>query len=98
VKKWLLAAVVILGLAEFGYGAWIPAKAWFSQVLLERAWQASIDTRQLQKPWPWADTFPLFKLQHRASDSSMLVLQGDSGESLAFGPGHMSISTSPGKP
>ncbi|TNF94279.1 MAG: class GN sortase [Gammaproteobacteria bacterium] len=97
-RKWILAIILILGLAEFGYGTWIPAKAWLSQILLERAWTESLETDQHHKPWPWADTWPVLRIQHEASNSDLLVLEGDSGQSLAFGPGRMHMSTMPGQP
>jgi len=97
-KKLTLLGILFLGLAEFGYGAWIPAKAWLSQVLLAHAWQQSLDNGQLHKPWPWADTWPVLKLGHPQSDSELLVLHGDSGQAMAFGPGLTSSSIMPGKP
>jgi sortase A len=96
-RKLLLTGILFLGLAEFGYGAWIPAKAWLSQVLLAHAWQHSLDTGELQKPWPWADTWPVLKLTYTPSNTQLLVLQGDSGQAMAFGPGLTSSSMMPGE-
>ena len=96
-KKALFIGILFLGLAEFGYGAWIPAKAWLSQVLLAQAWQQSLDTGQSHKPWPRADTWPVLKLTHTPSDTQLLVLQGDSGQAMAFGPGLTSSSMMPGE-
>lgn len=96
VKKYLLIGILFLGLAEFGYGAWIPAKAWLSQVLLANAWQETLENRQANKPWPWADTWPVLKLTHEPSNTNLLVLQGDSGQALAFGPGLSGQSPMPG--
>jgi sortase A len=97
-RNLILTGILFLGLAEFSYGMWIPAKAWLSQILLDQAWQDS----QLQhtdiKPWPWADTWPVLKLTDVASNESLLVLQGDSGQALAFGPGLNSQSRRPGQP
>jgi sortase A len=95
-KKFLLFGILLLGLAEFGYGAWIPAKAWLSQFLLTNSWQETLSSGQSTKPWPWADTWPIFKLTHQPSNTSLIVLQGDSGQALAFGPGWTSASALPG--
>jgi len=95
-RKLFLIGILFLGLVEFGYGAWIPAKAWLSQVLLANAWQGSLQNGQPHKPWPWADTWPVLKLTHKNSDTQLLVLQGDSGQSLAFGPGLSGQSSMPG--
>tara|TARA_R110001632_G_scaffold102584_3_gene210983 strand:- start:8928 stop:9611 length:684 start_codon:yes stop_codon:yes gene_type:complete len=45
------------------------------------------------KPWPWADTYPVAKLQF--AQHSLYVLAGASGRTMAFGPGHMSATPLP---
>lgn len=96
-RRLLLTTILLAGLAEFGYGAWIPAKAWLSQVLLQRAWEKSLLTQESQKPWPWFDTDPVFKLVHTVSGEQHIVLRGDNGQALAFGPGHLPGSARPGE-
>jgi sortase A len=44
-------------------------------------------TGERQKPWPWADTYPVAKLE--MYQESHYVLAGASGRNLAFGPSHM---------
>ncbi|MCW8963514.1 MAG: class GN sortase [Gammaproteobacteria bacterium] len=95
-KRLVFIGILFLGLAEFGYGAWIPAKAWLSQVLLTHAWQETLENGQSNKPWPWADTWPVLRFTHEPSSTNLLVLQGDSGQALAFGPGLTSQSPMPG--
>lgn len=97
-RNLILTGILFLGLAEFSYGVWIPAKAWLSQILLDQAWQDSQLQRTDIKPWPWADTWPVLKLTEVASNESILVLHGDSGQALAFGPGLNSQSHRPGQP
>jgi sortase A len=97
-KQAFFIGILILGLAEFSYGFWIPAKAWLSQVLLKQAWQQSKLDNGQHKPWPWADTWPVFRLVHEQTRQSLLVLQGDSGQALAFGPGYHDQSYPPGQP
>jgi sortase A len=91
----LLASV---GIASFGHGIYIYAKAQLAQVLLHRAWDRQRDTGSAVKPWPWADTHPIARLVVPARDANVLVLAGASGRTLAFGPGHLDGSAQPGDP
>jgi sortase A len=82
-------------------GAWIPAKAWLAQQLIARAWQqhrASNDPLALPpRPWPWADTWPVAELAVEGRlVPALFVLADSSGESLAFGPGHVASTAKPG--
>lgn len=76
---------------QFGQAGWIAAKAELAQWLIADAWQqslASTDADQsIQKPWQWADTWPVARLQAPAHNADFYVLEGDSGNALAFGPG-----------
>lgn len=86
---WLCLGVGIILLAK---GLWIPVKAELAQVLLERAWSQSISSGTPTKPWPWADTTPSARLYNKRLDISLIVLEGISGEVLAFGPGRQQDS------
>jgi sortase A len=86
------------GLASFGSGLYIYAKAGLAQVLLHSAWMKTQDSGVPAKPWPWADMHPVARLIAPAQDADVLVLSGASGRTLAFGPGHMSGSANPGDP
>lgn len=71
------------------FGLWIPFKAVMAQELLELAWAES-QARQVEtRAWPWADTWPVAKLDMPELGVSMIVLDGVHGESLAFGPGRV---------
>lgn len=94
------ALLLFIGLqcAEAG---WIHAKAALAQVLIQRAWQDSLDQPDMaQRPWSWADTWPVMRLQWRSGTGSgqedQLVLADVSGSSLAFGPGHYPETAQPG--
>ena len=92
---WALAlAAGSCGLAYLASGLWIPAKAALAQVLLRQAWQASRDSGQPVRAWPWADSAPLARLSLAGRD--MVVLSGGSGEALAFAPAHVPGSAQPG--
>jgi sortase A len=77
-------------------GLWIPAKAVVAQHLLHRAWEKTLTGSKNVKPWPWADTWPVGRLQNARLGIDQIVLEGESGEVLAFGPGHLSGSNPPG--
>lgn len=83
------AVVAFLGLTLCVQGLWIPAKAALAQVLLERAFDRSLASGRPTKPWPWADTWPVAKITFPGLGRSVIVLDGASGQALAFGPGHV---------
>jgi sortase A len=81
--------LALIGLVLFGDGAYIHAKAWLAQVLLERAFDRSVATGEAIKPWSWADTWPVARIEVKRIGASAIVLEGVSGQALAFGPGHV---------
>lgn len=82
----LCLAVCAGGLATAAQGAWIPAKAALAQVLLDRAFAASLADHRARKPWPWADTAPAARVSVARLGVSDVVLAGGSGQAMAFGP------------
>jgi sortase A len=82
---------------QIGLAGWIHAKAAIAQVLLDRAWQITLTEHRQVRPWPWADTWPVAELIVPRLAVADIVLAGDSGESLAFGPGHSFASAMPEK-
>ena len=91
-----VACLLCLGFWQLGQGAYIPAKAWLAQELMQRAWQRADYDDDRQAPWPWADTWPVARLKANAGEIDLIVLAGGSGRTLAFGPGHLSASALPG--
>jgi sortase A len=81
--------LAVIGLILFGQGAYIHAKALVAQVLLERAFEKSIVNGHATKPWSWADTWPVARIEVKRLRASTIVLAGSSGQALAFGPGHV---------
>lgn len=93
----VLALVLSLASASFlGRGTWILVKAEVAQVLLARAWEETRDGGRAVKPWPWADTWPVARLTVPRLGVEDIVLAGGHGQSMAFGPGHLSRSAAPG--
>lgn len=93
----VVSSLLCLGFWQFGQGAYIPAKAWFAQELMHRAWRKAEGGEPSPVPWPWADTSPVARLIARGGDVELIVLEGGSGRTLAFGPGHLAISVLPGE-
>ena len=90
-------ALALVGLTLFGDGAYIHAKAWLAQVLLERAFAETIATGRNVKPWSWADTWPVARIEVKRIGASAIVLAGSSGQALAFGPGHVELTPDAGE-
>lgn len=87
----LLLVCVSLGVMNVTQGLWIHGKAQLAQWLIQAAWQKTSRTETV-KPWPWADTWPAAKLQVPAQDVELIALQGIEGNSLAFGPGMLTVT------
>jgi sortase A len=93
-------AALVLALAGFvllGEGVYIHAKALLAQVLLQRAFTETIATGHATKPWPWADTWPVARIEVKRLRASAIVLAGSSGQALAFGPGHVELTPDAGE-
>ena len=96
-RRWLVACLLCLGFWQLGQGAYIPAKAWVAQELMQRAWHRGAEGEAQATPWPWADTWPVARLSARSGAVELIVLEGGSGRTLAFGPGRLSASSLPGE-
>lgn len=85
--RWLMFGACITAAGLGLSGIWIHAKAALAQVLLARAWTHSDHGRHTKRPWPWADIAPIARLSVPRLHQDLIVLNGDSGQALAFGPG-----------
>lgn len=99
ISHWRVAAVPGLVLVTaaflFLHAMWIPAKAELAQWLMERSWNEVKSGATHAPPWPWADTQPVAVLEAPTHGVRQLVLAGDSGRNLAFGPAvHGGIASS----
>ncbi len=92
-----MACLLCFGFWQFGQGAYIPAKAWLAQELMQRAWRRAGSGEEHAPPWPWADTWPVARLSAKGGDIDLIILEGSSGRTLAFAPGHLSASVLPGE-
>src|SRR3569833_1824735 len=95
----LIATLVLaqIGLLLFGDGANNHEKACLAQVLLVGAFNESGATGRAVKPWSWADTWPVARIEVRRIGASAIVLDGTSGQALAYGPGHLNRTVDAGE-
>ena len=96
-------ALLAVGLISFsawqaGEAAYIYTKAWLAQKLIASAWDKSRTRGIAMRPWPWADTYPVARIEVPRQGESLMVLSGASGRTLAFGPGHVEGTPLPGSP
>ncbi len=92
------AASALAGVSLAGGAVYIHAKAVLAQILLSRAFAAEIASGAVVKPWSWADTWPVARIDVPRLRASAIVLAGSSGQALAFGPGHLARTPEAGEP
>ena len=94
--KFFALVFFVIGATLWIKGGYIFLKAELGQYLINRAWHHSLTTGGEYKPWVWADTWPVARMLVPSQNVDQIVLAGDSGQALAFGPGHTSASAQPG--
>src|ERR1700733_8029430 len=92
------AIFALVGVWLIGDALYIHAKAALAQVLLERAFAAEITSGTVVKPWSWADTWPVARIEVPRLAAHAIVLAGGTGQALAFGPGHVGAPRTPANP
>ena len=92
------AVLALAGLWLIGDALYIRAKAVLAQVLLDRAFAAEVTSGAIVKPWSWADTWPVARIEVPRLAAHAIVLAGGSGQALAFGPGHLERTPDAGDP
>lgn len=96
-RRVIVLGCVCLAIWQFGQGTYIHAKALLAQHLIKSSWDQMLAGKTEVKPWPWADTWPVARLQMPQYQADLIVLAGDSGRTLAFGPGHRYGTPLPGE-
>ncbi|MES9993535.1 MAG: class GN sortase [Candidatus Thiodiazotropha sp.] len=91
--SWVVLLAACCLLAD---GAWIHAKAWLAEGLIAAAWGGTGSRDQRIRPWPWADTWPVARLQVPRLGIQRHILAGVSGRTLAFAPGWAMQTVAPG--
>lgn len=95
-RRVCIGALAAIGVWQLGSGLYIHAKAWLAQELIAASWASTLAGEREVRPWPWADTWPVARLQIPSIEADLYVLADASGRSLAFGPGYLSGSALPG--
>ncbi len=62
-KAMIRIGLLVVGLGYLAHGFWLSLKAEVAQVLLDRAWQQTIQGTHQTPPWPWADTWPVARIK-----------------------------------
>ncbi len=96
VSNWLIIVLLIAGLGHLASGGWIHAKAWLAEHLIADAWANTSRPGERVVPWPWADTWPVARLEIPRLGLSRYILSGGHGRALAFGPGWFEGTAHPG--
>ena len=99
----IIVLLLSLSLWQLASAGWIQGKAIIAQQLLNYAWKQTLNDSyknngqqgSINKPWPWADTWPVAKLLVPEHNIEQIILAGDNGNSLAFGPGYSFASARP---
>ena len=82
-----LIFLLVIGGGYFAYeGLKIELKAKVAQVLLQHAWNKTLQTGKYYQPWPSFDGKPILLLEIPSHNISQIVLSGTSGQSLTWGP------------
>jgi len=95
-QRLFIIFIMIVASWQFAAGAYIHVKAYVAQQLLMSAWEKTLQGEKKVKPWSWADTWPIARLQVPAYGEDIIILAGDSGRNLAFGPGYRFGTAQPG--
>ncbi|QYK03683.1 class GN sortase [Shewanella zhangzhouensis] len=96
-RRWPL--LLLSGVVLISFGGYMQAKALLAQYLIASAWEQSLKDGLPHKPWGWADTYPIARLELRregASSESFYILAGANGRNLAFAPGWLEETAAPG--
>ena len=94
----LCALLLIAGMCLTVRALYMHAKAELAGVLIRRAWKQSARSGKGQAPWPWADTYPIARLQIFRLGYDEIVLEGATPRTLAFGPARLFSTAGMGKP
>ncbi len=92
----VLVAAGMTGVVLICNGLYIKAKAELSQYLLMRSFSAVLAGDKQARPWPWADFTVAALITVPRLNRSAIVLEGATGQALAFGPALVNGTPNPG--
>ncbi|MGE5324345.1 MAG: class GN sortase [Actinomycetota bacterium] len=90
--------IVAAGACLTGRALYLHAKAELAGVLIRRAWRETLRSGKPHAPWPWADTYPIARLEIPRLGYDEMVLEGATPRTLAFGPARLLDGATPGEP
>ena len=91
--------LVLIGFQQLASAGYIQGKAHLAQYLIAIAWDNTLAAGgAVHKPWPWADTWPVARMEVPRQSLELYVLAGATGNALAFGPGYELASAKLGDP
>ena len=94
----LVALLLIGGVGLTGRALYLHAKERLAGVLIRAAWNQSIQSGETRRPWPWADTHPVARLEIPRLGYDEIVLEGATPRTLAFGPARLLSGPRLGEP
>lgn len=98
-RRAVLALVVSLALggsAALAADVALAFKARVARLCIAAAFARHLADGKRHAPWAWADTAPVASLTFGRLGERVLVLEGATGASLAFGAGHVDGTARPG--
>ncbi len=96
-QRLFIVITLLVAFWQIGTSAYIHVKALLAQQLLLSAWDKTLQGEAKVKPWAWADTWPVAKIEVPSVGKKMIILAGDSGRNLAFGPAYRFGTAKPGE-
>jgi len=94
----LSVACVISAGALFGRHGYLLAKAELAERLIGASLAEHLEDGNPHPPWSWADMYPVARLEVPRLEVARNVLTGATGESMAFGLGHVHGTAPPNEP
>ncbi|MEW8506504.1 MAG: class GN sortase [Candidatus Thiodiazotropha sp.] len=92
----LTSVLLVAACCLLADGIWILAKAWLAEGLIATAWGVTESPDERIRPWPWADTWPVARIEVPRLGIKRYILAGVSGRTLAFAPGWAMWTSPPG--
>jgi sortase A len=89
---------LIIGAGLTARAAYLRAKSELASILIRRAWEHSLQSARHERPWSWADTYPIARLRIPALGYDEVVLEGATPRTLAFGPARLLSGAALGEP
>jgi sortase A len=90
--------LILVGASLSGRALYLRGKAALASALIRLAWDETQRTGQRTRPWPWADTHPIGRLEIPALGYDEIILEGASLRNLAFGPARLMSGAALGEP